>query len=200
MSCLERPKTCDAVGRCEDTPGCPDAVREAHACVLDAGPRGADRERACTAGLGEERAFEAYVAMREDCGRECGLPVCRVDPATIQLGAPSCDKCITGACCDAVTSCYANRTCKLTMECVLSCEEPFDPAPFVAACADRALDASSVAPDGCVARCLVAFRDHEPFAASADKSAACLASSLMSCARAAGCLDACAPVDASPGP
>jgi hypothetical protein len=58
--------------------------------------------------------------MRDSCGNECGLPVCKVDPAAVLIQTPSCDACFASSCCSELNACYANRACKLTVECIVN--------------------------------------------------------------------------------
>jgi len=191
-SCLVDPLSCDAVGRCGDTPGCEAEVHEAHRCILAAGLRAADQERACTAGLTTTFSRDAYAAMRGNCGTACRLPVCRVDPAAVQFASPACDKCVSGACCEVIDACYANRTCKLTMECIARCQNPFEggAVPSPSECADAGAIVGGGPPTTCVARCIYDFRDHEQLPAPG-KSAQCLAFAIQSCALTAGCGSVC---------
>jgi hypothetical protein len=198
--CLERAATCDTVGRCNDVAGCTQGVREAHQCVLDAGKLAFREEGRCVTTL-NETSKSAYEKMRESCGKECLLPVCKVDQATVRFGSPDCDKCITGACCEEINRCYANRTCKLILECIVKCPDALstdvdggfsDPGPDRGPCAanDRG------GPPGvtsCITGCLTAFATHEQRVEGADpkNSAQCLAFTIRSCAVGIGCGKTC---------
>jgi hypothetical protein len=206
--CMERAATCDTVGHCNDVGGCQEEVKSAHACVLDAGRLAAREEDRCVRGLGAAAA-STYERMRSSCGRECGLPVCKVDQATVAFGAPACDKCVTGACCDEINRCYANRTCKLILECIVRCPDPFAPtfmeqkAPGErggpCSADDGGLpprepsspDAGTV-PGRCVEDCIYAFRDHEQRRGDDPTSSPqCLAFTIRGCALGVGCAKEC---------
>ncbi len=204
--CLERAATCDTVGRCNDVAGCTLGVHEAHACVLDAGKRAFEKERTCLGGL-NETATTTYSKMRESCGSECALPVCKVTTSTIQFGDSTCDRCITGACCEEINRCYENRTCKLILECIVrECGKPLgpdtvpsqlDPCTGLAAGGPPpAFDAGDVdGGDGgtrtdCLRTCLTRYADHEPRPPGdiqPKDSAQCLAYTVRTCAFATGC-------------
>lgn len=199
--CLED-ACCDDVGRCEQAAGCADLVSSAQACVLAAGPRGAEREGACTDRLtGNALAGSAYGCMRRACGETCGLPVCAVTPEADLVGSRACDRCFAGACCAELNACHANRTCKLTVECMVQdcgaelasalrvAEEALGRAR-AAVCAGAELPPETLPP--CVAGCIDGFRAHpqgpptEP-----EREAACLAASVHACATRAGCATSC---------
>jgi hypothetical protein len=122
--CLED-QCCQKVGICERTPGCADLVSSVHACVLDAGLAGAQDEMGCadnpTRKLGQiPAADDAYRCMRDSCGNECGLPVCKVDRAAVLIQTADCDSCFSSSCCSQLNACYASRACKLTIECIIN--------------------------------------------------------------------------------
>lgn len=196
--CLERATTCDNVGRCNDVSGCTQSVRTAHQCVLDAGKFAFREEGRCVAALTDEPKA-AYEKMRANCGSECELPVCRVDQATVRFGAPECDKCITGACCTEINRCYANRTCKLILECIVRCPDPLsatafaDPGPDRGPCAPGDDGGGPPGPRTCLSDCLTAFATHEQKVEGADpkESAQCLAFSIRKCAIDTKCSDSC---------
>ncbi|MBS2016599.1 MAG: hypothetical protein JST00_27190 [Deltaproteobacteria bacterium] len=194
--CLERAATCDTVGRCNDVSGCTQSVREAHQCVLDAGRLAFREESRCVASLAEAPKA-TYAKMRESCGKECALPVCKVDQATVRFGAPECDRCITGACCDEINRCYANRTCKLILECIVKCPDPLNPTAFPDFAPDQgpcaAGDGGPPASSGCVTSCLTAFAAHEQRVEGADPkdSAQCIAYSIRKCAIDTQCSGSC---------
>lgn len=199
--CLERAATCDTVGNCVEIGGdCTGPVRAAHACVQNAAAssKAAEEEGACTKGL-VGAARDTYDVMRASCGRECALPVCKVDPAAVSLGSPDCDRCITSACCEQINACYGNRTCKLVIECIAGCPNALTggpaPPPGHDPCADD--DDGRRPPGGdagldCVDRCLAAYADHElRQGPDAGPGARCLAYSIRTCALGARCADRC---------
>jgi hypothetical protein len=223
--CLED-HCCDAVGVCERTDGCADIVRRTQACVLAAGLNGASSERSCAAtseltlkngaALAHPEADGAYRCMRSGCGAQCGLPVCQVDQAARLIRNASCDECFAGACCTQLNRCYANRACKLTLECIITgCGSALgpalrDPAAAVPAGAlgdPGAIDALCKDPPpetgfpACVRKCLCQYRGNDlGLPPSGDSlSPPNLAASVYSCGRDARCGDAClaGPDDAS---
>ena len=199
--CLELAPSCDAVGRCNDDVSntCIPRVKAMHRCMLESGVRGAEQERQCEASnLVDELSKSTYETMRTNCGAECGLQVCRVESAVAQLGSPACDKCITGACCGTINTCYANRTCKLILECIAKCPDPFEVVGGgVDPCAAPDAATGPPPPDdapGCIGSCIRQFQEHEQLRPdNPANSAACLSFSIQACARAANCQSACAP-------
>ena len=117
--CLED-KCCDKVGVCTNKNGCVDLVRNVHDCVIKAGPaQAASMERSCAKDLSTiSEADSAYRCMRDDCGLECGLPVCEVSPAATLLFNAACDSCFASSCCPQLNDCYGSRACKLSLECI----------------------------------------------------------------------------------
>lgn len=199
--CLERAATCDTVGRCNDVAGCTQGVREAHQCVLGAGNLAFKEEARCVGTL-NETSKSAYEKMRANCGKECLLPVCKVDQATVRFGSADCDKCVTGACCDDINRCYANRTCKLILECIVRCPNPLtvggdggfvDPGPNRGPCSENDDEGGPPGGPNCIAGCLSAFANHEQRVEGAkpDAGAQCLAFSIRQCAINARCTDSC---------
>src|SRR5690606_10668911 len=107
-----------------EEPGCLESFKAAHQCVLDAGPA---EESACIDRLGStsSRGRMLYDCMRERCGEKliedapCRLSSCNVDPSVVLLANPACDKCVGGSCCREINECYADRRCKLAVECIM---------------------------------------------------------------------------------
>lgn len=192
--CMERAATCDNVGRCNDVAGCTQSVRTAHQCVLDAGKLAFREEGRCVAPLTDEPK-KAYEQMRANCGTECELPVCKVDQATVRFGAPECDRCITGACCTEINRCYANRTCKLILECIVKCPDPLNGAAFAGRGPCMAGDDAGgpPGPRTCIGDCLAAFSTHEQKVegANPEDSAGCLAVNIRQCAIDTKCNGSC---------
>lgn len=117
--CLET-RCCDKVGICERKASCPDLVRGAHDCVLRADLQGAAAEARCAEPLAAvAEATDTYHCMRDSCGAECALPVCRVDQAAGLLQTASCDGCFSSSCCPQLNGCYGSRACKLMIECIV---------------------------------------------------------------------------------
>jgi hypothetical protein len=212
-ACLED-QCCDDVGYCvkDEAASCAARVKETHACVLGAGLRGALEERACKAHLGDSHhAQSLYACMRGHCGPDCKLPVCQLNPAALQFGAPSCDRCVTSSCCEQVNACYGSRTCKLALECIVkNCgrdlADDFKRAKTVdlgiiqqQACTSGPPDGATVSDGGdqiigpCVRDCLVAYAS-----TSADgvddptTEAGCLAFNVFACGARADCAADCA--------
>ncbi len=221
--CLED-HCCDAVGVCERTDGCAKIVSQTQECILLAGPRS---ERSCaennqvtlkkpgTSELVHPEADGAYRCMRGSCGAQCGLPVCQVDQAARLIFNPPCDQCFAGSCCPELNRCYANRACKLTVECIISScggtlgtalKDPdggapnggvTDPAKIAALCDDPS--ARTGLPE-CVRTCLCAYRGNDlgiPPEGNA-LSSLDLAAAVYNCGRTSACGDACSsgPIDA----
>ncbi len=215
--CLET-SCCEEVGRCERTTGCTELVSSVHACVLDAGLLGAKDETACadTHHLeGTAPAEDAYRCMRDSCGNQCGLPVCKVDPAAVLLQTPACDACFASSCCSQLNGCYANRACKLTLECIVNtCGSELgvglsgpqfaipdgggDAASFDI-CGDAGDPHAPNAPP-CVRKCLCDFKDNDQGLAPRDEAQRppMLALAVYVCGQQAGCGASCTrPTDAA---
>jgi hypothetical protein len=217
--CLED-RCCDRVGSCERKGGCPEIVSSVHACVLEQPLAGARREQGCAnaAGLAQDpEANDAYRCMRDACGRECGLPVCKVDPAAVLIQNATCDGCFAGSCCEQLNGCYGSRACKLMIECItrscgtqlgqaLASDATRPPhaaeasAGDVCGAATGAPPADFTAPD-CVRACLCKFRDNDQGLLPEDpeRRPFTLALRVYECGANAGCGSSCVdgPDDAS---
>jgi hypothetical protein len=217
--CLED-RCCDAVGVCERKTGCSEAVSGVHACVVAGGLAGARKETACAEAqkLGEmPEADTAYRCMRDQCGGECGLPVCRVDPAALLIQSANCDACFASSCCPQLNECYASRACKLTIECIAKeCGRTFGSA-LTPGILNGAPDAGTGSFDGqglcspdagtnaggppaCIQRCLCAFKDNDQGLQPTElaKRPINLALSVYQCGVSAGCGQSCTePPDAA---
>ena len=214
--CLED-RCCDAVGVCERKDGCSLSVANVHACVIRGGLAGARLETSCAEGEslgGKGEADNAYRCMRDRCGAECGLPVCRVDPAALLIQSANCDGCFASSCCPELNACYASRACKLTIECIVEecgskLGETLTPgilngAPAVGLgvfdgqklCSPDA-GTMGVAP-ACIQRCLCAFKDNDQGLPSPELSQRPinLALAVYQCGVSAGCGPSCASSDA----
>lgn len=176
--CLED-RCCEQVGTCERTTGCTELVSSIHTCVLDAGLAGAHEEKACAESqmlTPKTPADDAYRCMRDGCGNECGLPVCKVDPAALLIQTADCDGCFSSSCCSELNACYASRACKLTVECIIKeCGTELgaslsgatidfpdgggDAAAFDI-CAEAGAPNGPHAPE-CVRKCLCEFKDND---------------------------------------
>lgn len=215
--CLED-RCCDAVGVCERKDGCSLSVANVHACVIRGGLAGARLETSCAEaeGLGgKAEADTAYRCMRQGCGAECGLPVCRVDPAALLIQSANCDGCFASSCCPELNTCYASRACKLTIECIVKeCGSAlgdaltpvipngglvdvgaFDGQKFCAR--DAGTDAGRL--PTCVQKCFCSFKDNDQGlqpTQPAERSIN-LALSVYQCGVSAGCAAACTSSDAA---
>src|SRR5690606_15860681 len=79
--------------------------------------------------LTNDKSEALYSCMRANCGPECGVPSCDVDPSVILFANPACDRCIGGSCCETINACYQNRRCKLAVECIATnCTRTLGPA------------------------------------------------------------------------
>jgi hypothetical protein len=205
--CLED-HCCDEVGTCEHTDHCTAQVSLIHACVLEAGPAGAREEEACASRqtlVSRTPADDAYRCMRDSCGNECGLPVCRVDPAALLIQTADCDGCFASSCCGQLNACYASRACKLTVECIIKeCggelgaslagapiefpdggidADAFDP------CASPGAPNGAPAAPSCVRKCLCEFKDNDQGLRPRDDAQRppLLALAVYVCGQKAGC-------------
>lgn len=203
--CLED-HCCEQVGTCEQSTGCPELVASVHECVINAGLEGAQEEKTCAEGRKLEQkppADDAYRCMRDSCGAECGLPVCKVDPAAVLVQTPECDGCFASSCCGELNACYGSRACKLTIECIAKecgtdlgdslsgpAIAPADPTADAAAF-DVCADGGPHAPQGpaCVRKCLCEYKDNDPGLPPRDDSQRppLLALAVYLCAQHAGC-------------
>jgi hypothetical protein len=215
--CLET-NCCEQVGVCERSTNCTEVVSSVHTCVIDAGLAGAHDETKCADGnmlKSTQGAEDAYRCMRDSCGIQCGLPVCKVDPAALLIQTPSCDACFASSCCSQLNGCYASRACKLTLECIIkecgselgaSLSGPTfqipdgggDAAAFDI-CADAGDPNGSNAP-ACVSKCLCDFKDNDQGLTPSNDAQRppMLALAVYTCGQQAGCGAPCtAPADAS---
>lgn len=206
--CLED-HCCDEVGRCEEEEGCSAAVANAHACVVNAGLRAGAFEHDCVASFEPgSRRYNMYGCMRTHCGESCALPVCQVNPAAVQFINPTCDKCVTSSCCDAINACYTSRSCKLAVDCITTeCVSTLASDLRVAAAADldKVTDAVcstrglgdlqdlTVLGSPCTLSCLSRYSVGvgEAPGVIAAATAGCLAFKVYACVARAGCADAC---------
>ena len=213
--CLED-HCCEQVGNCGHANGCQETVSAVHACVIDAKLMGAQREDRCARDHMLEQspaADQAYRCMRDSCGNECGLPVCKVDPAAVLIQTPSCDACFSSSCCSELNACYANRACKLTIECIVNECGPQLGASLLAGTVSSAplnagggdgdaagfdVCAPEAAPNGphapaCVSKCLCDYKFNDPGLApdSDAQRPALLALAVYVCAQEAECGKEC---------
>ncbi len=212
-TCLQTksaPKACcDAVGVCDGDPKCVDSFKAAHLCVADGGP---SEESRCKGLLANDHAKSLYSCMRSNCGPECGIPSCDLDPAVILFSTPSCDGCLGGACCEKINTCYADRRCKLVVECITThCPRTLGPtmtrlgeapaearrAAVDAVCTGSgSFDESFVNP--CIARCLSDFTPGGDAGTTDDQAARCLAFGVFACGAEGKCGPRCVRPDAGP--
>lgn len=220
--CLED-HCCDVVGVCERKEGCAEHVSGLHSCVLSAGLQGAREETKCAAErlAGDPEAADAYRCMRDRCGVQCGLPVCRVTEAAALIQSAKCDQCFAGACCGQLNACYGSRACKLMVECIsVECGKELGPsmtelaglAPGVhvappsrklaeVLCSeDGAGTARNFRPPACVRTCLCRYKDNDQGLPPANPELLPLTMALriFDCGVTANCGPECSvPVDAS---
>jgi hypothetical protein len=220
--CLED-NCCDAVGVCERTENCADVVAGTQSCVIVAdgvGPITSEKECAETVGLtarnpdgslSNPAADSVYRCMRGACGAPCKLPVCQVDQAARLILNPQCDQCFASGCCAELNSCYQNRACKLTLECIISdCGSELGKALEVSSgdtrffndvgdadqfCAAKPAD---LAVPACVQRCLCQYRDNDRALPPAEASGSSinLAAAVYVCGRGSACGKDCRAGDA----
>ncbi|MCW5833952.1 MAG: hypothetical protein KIS78_16250 [Labilithrix sp.] len=199
---------CDAVGACDDDPTneCVSSFQAAHRCVIEGGP---SEEARCKGLLTNDRSRNLYACMRGNCGRECGVPSCDVDPAVILFANPACDSCIGGACCEKINACYGSRACKLALECItkhcprtlgdsmtkLESSPELRLAAREAVCTGRIPDGVE-GPGACVERCLDDFAPGD--GTIDDLSARCMAFDVYACGAEASCGPKCVRPDAGP--
>lgn len=133
IACIEDTPCCDAVGRCKDDETCTEAFRRTHECILDAGgSRAVAQEGECLTLLraddaGDSLTSALYTCMRQTCGAECALPICRLDPSIPFAGTPECDDCFALSCCEEFNACAKNRACRLALECIVEdCRDELD--------------------------------------------------------------------------
>lgn len=122
VACMEKTPCCDVVGACKDDPTCTNRFREIHSCVLaSGGPRGQLEEPRCV-GAGEvaSGSQDVYRCMRTNCGRECALPVCTLEPLVPFAATPRCDSCFAIKCCEEFNECARHRECRLALECIVT--------------------------------------------------------------------------------
>jgi hypothetical protein len=202
--CLQQKPCCDVLGACDDTKDCPSEFQNMHRCVLAHGPAG---EADCKAALVGSQSQALYACERSQCGAECGIPSCNLDPSVVLFVSPSCDRCISGACCDSVNACYKNRACKLFLECItdhcpvtigssMSRVETLPPevraASVAGVCGDAGVDQDAARaqfdPGPCLDRCLQEFT---PPDTADDRAARCLAVGVYACGAGASCGASC---------
>jgi hypothetical protein len=202
--CLQEKPCCDVLGACDDDPVCPGEFKAMHECVLNGGPA---KEADCKTALGHPQSEALYACERAQCGAECGIPSCNLDPSVVLFVSPTCDRCISGACCDSVNACYKNRACKLFLECItdhcpvtiglsMSRVETLSPelraASVAGVCGDAGVDQDASRgqfdPGPCLDRC---FAEFAPADTADDRAARCLAVGVYSCGAGAKCGGAC---------
>lgn len=116
-TCIES-SCCDLIGDCQSGE-CANEVAATHACVQDAGRAAAIEEPTCRQSLRGDQSKKVYQCMRDNCGDECLLPTCRLDPLVPPLGEPACDRCFAQSCCDLMNECTKNRKCLLALRCII---------------------------------------------------------------------------------
>lgn len=118
--CIEDTACCDQVGRCAADTSCPGEVRETFECVLGQGTtRAAENEPRCTGGS-TDLARGVYECARANCGSQCALPVCKLDPTVPFIANTECDRCFSLSCCNEFNACEQNRFCKFALDCIVN--------------------------------------------------------------------------------
>ena len=207
-TCLQTknaPKSCcDAVGACDDDPTkeCVPSFRAAHLCVVHGGP---SEESRCKGLLTNEKAQTLYSCMRTNCGPECGVPSCDLDPAVILFANPVCDDCMGGSCCEKINACYRDRRCKLIVECITKhCPRTLGPSmTLLGNAGSEAIESirsgvcsGTDVPGGegsnaCLQRCLDDFAPTGDAGTTDDRNARCLAFGVFACGAEASCGPKC---------
>jgi hypothetical protein len=203
---------CDLVGDCQSS-DCANQVADTHACVIDAGRAGSVREADCRGSLRTGESKTVYECMRSNCGEQCGLPTCQLEPAVPPLGDRDCDRCFAQGCCSLMNECAKNRACLLALQCIIDeCRADFAAElreeRFTAAKTRREIvcDGGGPPPDanladgddprgsGCFGRCIQrTFVDNDPQSVEAR----CLAVQINECGAEVNCGTVCALKDAS---
>ncbi len=214
-TCLQTknaPKACcDAVGACDEDPEkeCVRDFQAAHLCVVDGG---ASEESRCKGLLTNEKSKTLYACMRSNCGPECGVPSCDLDPAVILFANPVCDKCMGGSCCEKINTCYRDRGCKLIVECIAkNCPRTLGPSmtslggagPDTIESIRKAVCTGTDVPEGpgvsaCLQRCLDDFAPTGELGTTDDLNARCLAFGVYACGAEASCGPKCMRPDGGP--
>ena len=187
---------CDAVGTCDADPACVVSFKDAHACVI---ANGAGEESRCTTNL-TPPARTLYTCMRKSCGgATCRVPSCDVDRAAGLIVNPECDRCIGGACCEAINTCYGDRRCKLIIECIIGkCQATLGTSLEQLGLATQAVRdqlrndvctgrAPAGGPDACLTQCITDFAPVDGRGTTDDQSARCRAIEVFTCGAGAKC-------------
>jgi hypothetical protein len=209
-TCLQR-ECCDEVGACQEDQSCIDTFRQAHFCAMHR----LKTESECVSPLGgpDNGRRRLYDCMRTRCGAlvaaeaPCQISSCNVNPAVVQLGPATCDRCVNDACCKEVNECYLDRRCKLAVECIVrDCgptlgqemtalgdrgpEEVRRERAGVCSSGTIPVDAGRPNAPGCIDKCL---NDFAPLAGgtSDDANARCLAFSVFACGASSKCGPKC---------
>lgn len=196
--CIEE-QCCDLIGDCQGT-DCANQVASAHACVLDAGRGAGAAEPGCTSSLVLATSKETYSCMRGKCGDRCGLPVCTLDPLVPPVGDIECDRCFSASCCAEVNACAKNRSCLLTLDCIIDrCGSELarlltkDAQPLAAHLVEATCNADAgVAIDrtqNCFASCI---EDFAPPGTDESAEGRCLAARAYECGADVACGEKCA--------
>ncbi|HVH45555.1 MAG TPA: hypothetical protein VM925_24545 [Labilithrix sp.] len=215
-NCLQAknaPKACcDAVGACDEDPSkeCAPSFKAAHLCLVEGGP---SEESRCKGLLTNDRSKNLYSCMRANCGRECRIPSCDVDPAVVLFANPGCDSCVGGACCEQINKCYGSRRCKLIVECITThCTRTLGrsmtdlglvPPEELAAvrnavCSGQNDVEGGSGPGACLERCLDDFAPSGDGGTADDYSARCDAFEVYACGARAKCGPKCMRPDSGP--
>lgn len=209
--CIEA-SCCDLVGDCQGT-DCAKEVAATHTCVEDAGRAAAIDEPGCRDLLTSQQSKDVYACMRKNCGDQCQLPTCQLNPLVPPLGDRDCDRCFAQGCCSLMNECAENRSCLLALTCIVDeCRAAFTfelstaALQAVTARKDFICDGGVTGPGGgpppgfdtpgagcfrdCITRSFVP--NDEP-----SLRAGCLSAKINECGAAVNCGARCGPRDAS---
>lgn len=197
---------CDAVGACDEDPEklCVPSFQAAHRCVIEGG---ASEESRCRGFLTNDRAKTLYACMRSNCGSECRVPSCDLDPDVGVLVNRACDGCMGGRCCEKINECYRDRRCRNVVECIVQkCPRTLGPSmTALGAAGPEAIERvrqgvcsgesvpGDTGPGPCLQRCLDDFAPGGDEGTTDDQNARCLAFDVYACGAQAGCGPKCEP-------
>lgn len=209
-TCMQS-ECCDLLGACGEDEQCAAEMKQTQRCLIERGP---SKQGECKQNLDGGASKALFGCIRTPCGPSCGIPSCDVDPAVTLFLSPSCDKCITGACCEQINACYKNRRCQLFLECVTNhCPKTTGPSltqigTYPAAALEAfeqtvcGTGASRPAPEddpfdpgACLNRCLNEFAAPDGGLPDENRAASCLAVGVYVCGAKSGCGPECS-VDA----
>lgn len=208
IKCMQQAKCCDVLGACSDDGQCSAEFKATHRCLIE---NGASQQAECKQNLDGGASKALFNCVRPLCGDSCGIPSCDLDPAVTLFVSPTCDHCITGACCSQINACYKNRQCQLFLECITNrCPKTTGAslsniAQFPAEALDafeKAVCSTTPTPDAqaqagafdpgpCLDRCLAEYATPEAGLPEENRIAQCLAVGVYTCGAKSGCGPRC---------